>query len=78
MKTARVFRSGNSQAVRIPKEFQLDDGEVEIRRRGRSLILLPKKKSWAALINSLGRFSRDFMEHGRRQPPTEDRGRSFP
>ena len=73
MKTARVFQSGNSQAVRIPKEFHLDGDEVEIQKRGRSLILRPKRPSWTALIESLGKFSDDFMENGRNQPPVPNR-----
>ena len=77
MKTAKVFKSGNSQAVRIPKEFRLEGEEVEIRRRGGSLILRPTKKSWAALIESLKKFTDDFMEHGRNQPPAQHRGRAF-
>jgi antitoxin VapB len=77
VKTAKVFRSGNSQAVRIPKEFQLDSDEVEITRRGESLLLRPMKKSWAVLIDSLGRFSSDFMEDGRRQPSSQKRRRAF-
>ena len=77
MKTAKVFKSGNSQAVRIPKEFHLEDEEVEIRKQGGSLILRPKKKSWAALIESLDKFSDDFMEQGRHQPPAQSRGRPF-
>lgn len=78
MKTAKVFKSGNSQAVRIPKDFHLDGAEVEILRQGGSLLLRPRKESWAALVNSLKMFSDDFMRDGRRQPPTQDRGRSFP
>jgi antitoxin VapB len=73
-----VFKSGNSQAVRIPKEFHLEGEEVEIRRQGGSLILRPRKESWAALIDSLEKFTDDFMEDGRRQPTTQDRGRTFP
>jgi antitoxin VapB len=78
MKTAKVFRSGNSQAVRIPKEFHLEGGEVEILRQGGSLLLRPRKESWAALVNSLKLFTDDFMKDKRRQPPTQDRGRTFP
>ncbi len=78
MKTAKVFKSGNSQAVRIPKEFHLEGEEVEIRRQGGSLILRPRKESWAALVDSLKKFTDDFMEGGRRQPPAQDRGRTFP
>ena len=77
MKTAKVFKSGNSQAVRIPKEFHLQGDEVEIHRKGESLILRPKKQSWAALIDSLKKFTDDFMRQGRRQPPGQDRGRVF-
>ena len=77
MKTAKVFKSGNSQAVRIPKEFHLKGDEVEIRRRGGALILRPKKQSWASLVNSLTKFTDDFMAEGRRQPPVQDRSRAL-
>ena len=77
MKTAKVFRSGNSQAVRIPKEFQLEDAEVEIRKQGEALILSPRKKSWATLIESLNKFTDDFMANGRNQPPAQRRRRAF-
>lgn len=77
MKTAKIFMSGNSQAVRIPKEFQLEGDEVEIQRRGNVLVLRPKKKSWAALIESLKKFTDDFMAQGRRQPPVQKRDRAF-
>lgn len=39
MATARVFKSGNSQAVRLPKDFRLKGPEVEISRRGRDIVL---------------------------------------
>ena len=77
MKTAKVFKSGNSQAVRIPKEFHLEGEEVEIRKQGGALILRPKKKSWAALIESLNKFTDDFMQEGRHQPRPQNRGRAF-
>jgi antitoxin VapB len=76
-KTTRLFFSGNSQAVRIPKEFQLEADEVEIQRRGSTLILRPKKKSWALLTDSLGKFTEDFMEKGRKQPAAQKRTRPF-
>jgi antitoxin VapB len=77
MKSAKVFKSGNSQAVRIPKEFHLEGDSVEIRRKGGSLVLRPKKQSWAPLIDSLEKFTDDFMEDGRLQPPVQPRGRAF-
>jgi len=77
MKTAKVFRSGNSQAVRIPKEFQLEGREVEIRRRGDTLILRPVKRTWTALVASLALFTDDFMADGRRQPAPQRRAKAF-
>jgi len=61
MKTAKVFRSGNSQAVRILKEFQLESDEVEIRRKGDRLILRPKSRSWQTLFDSVTKFTDDFL-----------------
>lgn len=77
MKTAKVFKSGNSQAVRIPKEFHIEDDEVEIRRRGKSLVLEPRKRSWSALFASLDEFTDDFMAEGRKQPPVQKRRRTL-
>jgi antitoxin VapB len=77
MKTAKVFRSGNSQAVRIPKDFQLEGDEVEIQKKGDSLVLRPKKKSWSSLIASLPKFTDDFMDKGRQQPVIQKRKRPF-
>lgn len=46
MATAKVFKSGNSQAVRLPKAFRLTSAEVEITRRGDEIVLreIPKRK----------------------------------
>jgi len=73
MKTTKIFKSGNSQAVRIPKEFKLEGDEVEIQKRGDALLLRPKRKSWSVLIESLGKFTDDFMEGDRSQPPLDRR-----
>jgi antitoxin VapB len=78
MKTAKVFKSGNSQAVRIPREFHLKGGEVEIQKRGEVLILRPKRKSWATFFESLGKFSDDFMATGRQRRTVQQRKRLFP
>jgi antitoxin VapB len=77
MKTTKVFKSGNSQAVRIPKEFHLEDDEVEIRRKGDSLIIQPLKRSWTALVESLDKFTDDFMADARHQPPPQRRRRTL-
>lgn len=76
MKTAKLFRNGESQAVRLPKEFRFEGKEVLIRRVGSAVILLPKTKSWDTLIGSLAKFPPDFMAD-REQPREEDRRETF-
>jgi antitoxin VapB len=76
-KKTKLFMSGNSQAVRIPREFQLEGREVEIQRRGNTLVISPKKQTWQSLTDSLAMFTDDFMEEGRQQPPLQVRKRSF-
>ncbi|HSE85413.1 MAG TPA: type II toxin-antitoxin system VapB family antitoxin [Candidatus Binatia bacterium] len=78
MKTAKIFRSGNSQTVRIPKQFQMEGAAAAISKRGASLVLRPKRTSWATLFESLEKFSDDLMERGRKQQKLQKRGRAFP
>ncbi len=61
MKT-KVFRSGHSQAVRIPKQFQLRVREVEIFKRGEEVVLRPFAKSWEQYCNQGKRFTIDFPD----------------
>jgi antitoxin VapB len=62
MRRARVFKSGNSQAVRLPREFQVDTNEVMITKKNSELILSPIKKTWADYFEHGRRFSEDFPE----------------
>jgi antitoxin VapB len=62
---AKIFQSGNSQAVRIPKEYRFDVSEVEIFKRGDEVILKPKPKSLGAAFKLLGKMPSDFMQSGR-------------
>ncbi|MHC1728752.1 MAG: antitoxin [Syntrophobacteraceae bacterium] len=73
MTTAKIFKSGNSQAVRLPKEFQFSGNEVFIKKSGRSVILTPKDVPWEMFEQSLGEFTEDYMEGNRIQPPLDDR-----
>ena len=61
MDTAKVFWSGRSQAVRLPKECRLDADEVRIRRDGRKIVLEPIPKDWAWLDKLGGEFQEDFV-----------------
>ena len=60
MGTARVFRSGNSQAVRLPKEFRLKSEEVEIFRRGDEIVLREKEGDMARAFDLLAGLSDDI------------------
>lgn len=62
MKTARVFKSGNSQAVRLPKEFKLDVVEVHVFRKDGDLVLRPMRKTWREYFDRGRRFSGDFPD----------------
>ncbi len=61
MRTAKVFRSGNSQAVRIPVEFQFNTDEVEIFRCDDELVLRKKAKSLAQAFHLLTSLPDDFL-----------------
>ena len=67
--TAKLFWSGRSQAVRLPKEFRLAGDEVRIRKEGAAVILEPIATDWQWLDNIAGKFPEDFFRDGRNQPP---------
>jgi antitoxin VapB len=70
MATAKLFKSGRSQAVRLPKEFRFEGKEVRIRRMGNGVLLEPMKHDLQKLFDDLDRYlGVPFMEDGRDQPP---------
>jgi len=73
MKTAKLFMNGQSQAVRLPKEFRMAGNEVCIKKEGEVVMLLPKEKSWDTLFDSLKHFAKDFKIE--RDQPVEDQKR---
>lgn len=72
MRTAKLFQNGQSQAVRLPKEFRFEDDHVFVKKSGNVVLLIPAKDSWDTLIQSLDKFSDDFMEE-RKQPNVQKR-----
>lgn len=65
METARIFTSGRSQAVRIPKEYRFSVDEVYINKVGDALILTPVEGLPKLFDEGLRSFSCDFMSEGR-------------
>ncbi|GAA3102098.1 antitoxin [Rhizobium viscosum] len=74
---AKVFQSGNSQAVRLPKEFRFNVDRVEVIQEGDALVLRPHvghDEAWGSLKAALARgMSDDFLSSGRDQPQPQDR-----
>ena len=77
MPTAKVFKSGNSQAVRLPKEFRFDADEVEIFRRGDEVVLREKPKNLLRAVELIRALPEDVFEalaELRDDPPQEREG----
>lgn len=70
---ARIFQSGNSQAVRLPKEFRFTADQVEIFRRGNEVVLREAPLNAAAVFDLLASLPADFMADGRDDTPAQDR-----
>jgi antitoxin VapB len=70
---ARVFQSGNSQAVRLPKEFRLTSEQVEIFRQGNDIVLRERPASAVAIFDALVSMPDDFMAEGRSDSPPQER-----
>ena len=76
MERAKIFQSGRSQAVRLPKEFRFNGSEVFVKRIGKAVVLLPMDDAWDSLAQSLDLFSDDYMTE-RRQPVEQGREEPF-
>src|SRR5579872_943432 len=73
MAKAKIFKSGNSQAVRLPKEFRFDVKEVEIFRRGDEVVLRKRKRNLKRALAILRALPEDFMADGREDLPPQER-----
>jgi len=73
MTKAKVFTSGNSQAIRLPKEFRFSSAEVEISRRGDEVILRERRLTPADGFRLLASLPDDFMAGGRQDVVPQER-----
>ncbi len=62
--TAKLFKNGQNQTVRLPKEFRFENqNEVFVKKYKKGILLIPKTKDvWDIMIKSLDEFSKDFIE----------------
>ena len=72
-RTTKVFKSGNSQAIRLPKDFQLDCHEVEIFRRHGDIVVREIPKNLSTAFALLASFSADFFAEGKADTSPQER-----
>jgi antitoxin VapB len=72
MNTAKIFTNGRSQAIRLPKEYRFKDDEVYINKIDDIVVIMPKNKKMASLMNIINKFTDDFMDE-RNQPAMQER-----
>ena len=73
MTTAKLFTTGRSQAVRLPKEFRFSGKEVRIRRFGTGVLLEPMRVDVEKVFAAIDAIGGSFMLEGREQPPMQER-----
>ena len=72
MSTAKLFRNGQSQAVRLPKEFRFNGDHVGIRKLGDIVYLFPPEKAWDLFMEGVNEFDNDFAIERDNQPPDRE------
>ncbi len=77
MSTARVIQTHEGQMIELSSEFAIDGNSVEIVRQGDSILLTPVRQSWQPLLESLSKFTEDFLAEGRPQQPQQNRESFF-
>ena len=73
MDTAKLFKNGQSQAVRLPKAYRFEGEHVYIKRVCNGVLLLPYDDPWQVMWESLDKFSDDIFSEGREQPEQQER-----
>ncbi|CCZ05164.1 MAG: AbrB/MazE/SpoVT family DNA-binding domain-containing protein [Lachnospiraceae bacterium] len=73
MMTAKIFKNGRSQAVRLPKECRFNTEEVAVNRVGDIVMLIPMDNKWDNFIQAIDMFTEDFMENGRENQLIQER-----
>jgi antitoxin VapB len=72
VRTAKVFKNGRSQAIRLPKEFRVESGEVYLKKTPEGFLVIPRDP-WEVFFEGVRELSDGFMAEGRRQPEVQAR-----
>jgi antitoxin VapB len=70
--TAKVFKNGRSQAIRLPKEFRVEADEVYLKKTPEGFLVMTRDP-WDIFFEGVRELSDDFLAGGRTQPPTQQR-----
>jgi len=73
MMTAKIFKNGRSQAVRLPKEYRFSSDEVLVNKIGDMVVLIPKERKWDSFMKAIDMFTVDYMEDGRAVQTLQER-----
>jgi antitoxin VapB len=74
MKIAKISNDGKYQTIKLPEEYKFESREVYIKKYGKVLMVFPKDDPWTPMLDSLDKFTDDFMED-RTQPEHQKRER---
>ena len=72
MQTAKVFKNGRSQAIRLPKEFRVEADEVYLKKTPEGFLVMTRDP-WEIFFEGVRELSDDFLAGGRAQPSLEKR-----
>lgn len=72
MQTAKVFRNGRSQAIRLPRDFRVECEEVYLKKTPEGFLVIPRDP-WEVFFEGVRELSDDFMAGGRQQPAPQKR-----
>jgi antitoxin VapB len=75
MEEAKLFKNGQSQAVRLPRQYRFRGAAVYIRKLGNTVLLMPKDAPWESMSGSCSKFTDDFMQE--RRQGTQEREDPF-
>ena len=70
-KSAKIFMNGRSQAVRLPKEYRFDCGEVFVEKQGDKVIISAAEPGWDEFFDTVSAFGDDFLSEREDSPPQE-------
>ena len=72
MQKAKVFQTGRSQAIRLPKQFRVETDEVYLKKTSEGFLVI-SREPWEIFLEGVANLSDDFMSAGRRQPKVQPR-----